>query len=211
MKIFDITLTITPDMPRWPGDPPLEVARVATLEAGDGYNLTRLAMSAHTGTHVDAPAHFLPDGGPVEDLPLAVLIGRAVVADLTSVERVIDREAVKAAGIPARTRRVLLKTRNSALWAQAGGRFREDYVALGLEAARWLIGRGYRLVGVDYLSVAPFEDPAPVHLALLGAGVVVLEGLDLSNVRPGRYGLICLPLKVGGADGAPARAILTRP
>jgi arylformamidase len=211
MRIFDITLTITPEMPCWPGDPPVEVGRVATLEAGDGYNLTRLALSAHTGTHVDAPAHFLPGGATVEDLPFAPLIGRAVVADLTGVERVIDRAALEAAGIPSRTRRVLLKTRNSALWAQPGGRFHQDYVALSLEAAGWLTGRGCRLVGVDYLSVAPFEEPAPVHRALLGAGVVVREGLDLSGVRPGRYGLICLPLKVGGGDGAPARAILTRP
>ncbi len=207
MRIYDVTLTISPDLPVWPGDPAVYAERVAKMEEGAIANLTRLEISAHTGTHVDAPFHFLPDGDTVENLSLKLLTGRAFVVHLPDVD-LITNEVLERAGIPSRTRRVLFKTRNSEHWARGHSDFNTNYVALAPDAAETLIQRGVKLVGVDYLSVAPFEDSAPTHNVLLKAGVIIVEGLDLSKVGPGRYNFYCLPLKIAGADGAPARAML---
>ena len=207
MRIYDVTLTISPEMVVWPGDPRIVTERVQKIEDGAGANVTRLALSAHTGTHVDAPFHFLPDGSTVESLSLKLLTGRAYVVHLPDVDQ-ITKEAVDKADIPPRTRRVLFKTRNSDHWAKNHQEFNPNYVALSPEAAVALIQRGVKLVGVDYLSVAPFEDVTPTHTVLLEAGVVIVEGLDLSRVPAGRYTLYCLPLKILGSDGAPARAML---
>lgn len=207
MRIYDVTLTISPDLVVWPGDPRIVAERVQKIEEGAVANVTRLEMSAHTGTHVDAPFHFLENGDTVETLSLKLLTGRAYVVHLPDVD-LITKEAIESANIPPRTRRVLFKTRNSEHWAGDHSDFNTNYVALDPEAAEILIQRGVKLVGVDYLSVAPFEDVAPTHNVLLEAGIVILEGLDLSLVSPGRYTLYCLPLKIKGADGAPARAML---
>ncbi len=207
MRLYDITLPISPDLVTWPGDPRVRLERFARIEDGDVANVSRVAMGVHTGTHVDAPLHFVADGRPVDALPLERLIGRAYVVHLPHVDA-ITAEVLENADIPPRTRRVLFKTRNSDLWAQGATAFREDYVALTVDGAEWLVQRGVRLVGVDYLSVAPYHDPVPTHRALLQADVVVVEGLNLSAVEQGRYTLYCLPLKFQGADGAPARAVL---
>lgn len=207
MRIYDVTLTISPDLVVWPGDPDIVVERVQKIEDGALANVTRMEMSAHTGTHVDAPYHFLRNGDTVENLSLKLLTGRAYVVHVPDAD-LITREVVEQADIPPRTRRVLFKTRNSAYWAKNAREFNPNYVALAPDAAETLIQRGVKLVGVDYLSVAPFEDVSPTHNILLEAGVVIVEGLDLSRVTPGRYTLYCLPLKVRGADGAPARAVL---
>lgn len=207
MRIYDITLTISDRLPVWPGDPPVRVSRVLDLARGDAVTLTHLDMGAHTGTHVDAPAHFIPGGATVETLPLEVLTGPARVVHLPDVD-IITAEVLAAANIPPGATRVLFRTRNSDLWARGEREFRPDFVALSEDAARWLVARGVRLVGVDYLSVAGFDDPRPVHEILLRAGVVIVEGLDLSAVPAGEYDLVCLPLKIAGAEGAPARAIL---
>ncbi len=207
MRIYDVTLTISPDLVVWPGDPGIVAERVSKLENGDHANVTRLEMSAHTGTHVDAPFHFLKDGESVEHLSLKLLTGRAYVVHVPDAD-LITREVIDAVNIPPRTRRVLFKTRNSRHWAKTHKEFNTNYVALAPDAAETLIQKGVKLVGVDYLSVAPFEDVVPTHTTLLESGVVILEGLDLSKVEPGRYTLYCLPLKIAGADGAPARAML---
>jgi arylformamidase len=207
MRIYDVTLTISRDLPVWPGDPAVSAERVAKIEEGAPANVTRLEFSAHTGTHVDAPIHFLADGISVEDLPLKYLTGRAFVVHLPDVD-LITNEVLEEAGIPPRTRRVLFKTRNSEHWAKGHTDFNTNYVSLAPDAAETLIQRGVKLVGVDYLSVAPFEDQAPTHQVLLKAGIIIVEGLDLSKVGPGRYTFYCLPLKIAGADGAPARAML---
>jgi arylformamidase len=206
MRTYDITLTLSPDLPVWPGDPIMELERVAKMEDGEHNNVSRLAMSVHMGTHVDAPYHFLADGKKVDQLPLKILMGRAYVAYLPDVESITAAE-VERAEIPPRTRRVLFKTRNSTFWAQGISAFQTDYVALTPDAAASLIKKGVKLVGVDYLSVAPYGDSVPTHRVLLEAGVVVLEGVNLSAVSQGRYTLYCLPLKIA-ADGAPARAVL---
>jgi arylformamidase len=209
VRIYDISLTISPELPVWPGDTKILVERVQKMEEGAGSNVSRLSMSAHVGTHVDAPFHFLGgDTLTIERLPLDVLTGRAYVLSLGSEVDLVTASVLEQAGVPPRTRRLLIKTRNSDLWVKRESEFRTDFVALSADGARYLVQRGLKLVGVDYLSVAPFDQGAPTHEILLRAGVVALEGLDLSAVSSGRYALYCLPLKVAGADGAPARTIL---
>ena len=209
MRTYDVTLTISPELPVWPGDPAVELTRVSKIEEGANANVSRLNMGVHTGTHVDAPYHFLKDGKTVETLQLKDLIGRAYVLHLPDSVDTITRDVLENADIPPRTRRVLIRTRNSKLWAEAGSQFNTNYVAIKEDAARYLVERSVKLVGVDYLSVAPYEDTAPTHKVLLEAGVIIVEGLNLSKVRRGRYNFFCLPLKLAGSDGAPARAILT--
>jgi arylformamidase len=208
MRIYDISLTLTPGMPTWPGDPPLKVERASKMEDGEPNNVTHLAMCAHIGTHVDAPFHFLGGDSPtVEKLPLKTLTGRVYVLAVPEAD-MITAAVLEKADIPPRTRRLIFKTRNSDYWANPLHAFKTDFVALSADGAQYLVERGVKLVGVDYLSVAPFHDPIPTHQVLLKAGVVVVEGLDLSQVSQGRYSLYCLPLKLAGSDGAPARAIL---
>ena len=209
MRTYDISLTITPDLPTWPGDPKIVLERFSKIEEGASCNVTQISACVHSGTHVDAPYHFL--GGQaktVEQIPLSLLTGRTYVLHLPDEVDLITPEVLIRAGVPPRTRRLLFKTRNSAFWAREDNRFHEDFVAISPDGAKFIVDHGIRLVGVDYLSVAPFGESKATHEILLQAGVVVIEGLNLSQVSQGRYSLYCLPLKIGGADGAPARAIL---
>lgn len=210
MHTYDISLTLSPECPVWPGDPRIELDRVERMEDGSLYNLTHLRLSAHVGTHVDAPFHFVGvDATTVEKLPLNVLTGRAYVLHLPDEVELITAAVLEKANIPPRTRRLLFRTRNSNLWGDSrSGAFFEDFVAVSEDGAKYLVDHGVRLVGIDYLSIAPFNEAAPTHKVLLQAGIIVVEGLDLSQVSQGRYTLYCLPLKLKGCDGAPARAIL---
>ncbi|MGH8907300.1 MAG: cyclase family protein [Egibacteraceae bacterium] len=203
MELIDVTVKIRPGMVTYEGDPDVRISSHAAIAAGDLCNVSRLGMGSHTGTHVDAPLHFIPGAGGVEMLPLDAMLGPAWVIDATGHTRDLDR-----VDIPEGAERVLLKTDNSRLWDL--DRFSPDFIGLTPRAAELLVARGVRLVGIDYLSIAPAADPAPTHLVLLGAGVVILEGLDLRGVEPGAYELRCLPLLIPGADGAPARVILAR-
>jgi len=207
MRTYDITLTISPDMIVWPGDPSVNVKRLSSIASGDNANVSQISMSCHTGTHVDAPDHFLNNGKTVESLSLDLLIGRAYVLHLPDVN-LITASVLMNADIPPRTRRLLFKTRNSDFWANRNKEFQTDFVGISVDAAELLVDRNVKVVGIDYLSIAPFKQGKPVHTILLDAGMVVIEGLDLSRVSQGRYTLHCLPLKLGGADGAPTRAIL---
>jgi arylformamidase len=208
MHIYDISLTVTPDLPTWPGDPPIVVDRFVKMEEGAPNNVTRISMCAHVGTHVDAPYHFLGGNTPtVDELSLKTLTGRVYVLEMLGVN-LITAKALEKAEIPPRTRRLIFKTRNTALWSNPAHPFKTDFVAISPDGAQFLVERGVKLVGVDYLSVAPYTDPIPTHQILLKAGVVVIEGLNLSQVSQGRYSLYCLPMKLAGSDGAPARAIL---
>jgi arylformamidase len=193
--IIDISRPIGPDTPVWPGDPPVLVEPVARIEAGDPAAVSRLELGTHTGTHVDPPAHFLPGGVTVDALPLDVLVGPAIVADLTAAPGPVDAGRLESQHLPEGTTRLLLKT------GAADG-------AVTADGARWLVERGVRLVGADTLSIEPAIGDYPVHRTLLGAGVVIVEGLDLSAVAAGPYQLVCLPLRITGGDGAPARAVL---
>ena len=208
MRIYDITLTVTPDLITWPGDPPILVERIAKMEEGESNNVTKISMSAHTGTHVDAPYHFLGgQASTVDQIALKTLTGRVYVLEMLS-EDIITAKSLENAEIPPRTRRLIFKTRNSQLWTNHAKTFRTDYVSISADGAQFLVERGVKLVGIDYLSVAPYQEPVPTHEILLKAGVVVIEGLNLTEVSQGRYSLYCLPLKLAGSDGAPARAIL---
>lgn len=208
--IYDITLPLSLQLPVWPGDPPFVLEQVESMDQGAHVNVSRLSCSVHTGTHVDAPHHFLNDGRTVEGLSLEALIGPAWVAAIPPEVSLVTAAVLEQAAIPPEVRRLLLKTRNSALWKQDSGRFHPDFVAIAPDGAEWIVARGMVLVGVDYLSVAPFQDSDPTHHVLLRAGVVILEGVDLSDVEAGAYELYCLPLKLVGSDGAPARAVLVR-
>jgi len=208
VKVFDISLTISPDLPVWPGDPSIELKQVESMDAGADVNVSHLSAGVHIGTHVDAPHHFLNDGRTVEQLPLDVLTGPCYVAQLPDGVEAITAEALNGMPLPADAKRVLFGTSNSRLWSRGETKFQQDFVAVSEDGAQWLVENGVQLVGVDYLSVAPFTDSTPTHRILLQAGVVVVEGLDLSAVPRGFYDLYCLPLKLLGADGAPARTIL---
>ncbi len=207
MRIYDISLTISPTLPVWPGDPSVELKQVTFIPKGDSCNISHVAMSVHTGTHVDAPYHFLNDGKTVETLPLESLIGPAYVIQVPdSVDR-LTAKVLAQAEIPAEAERILFKTRNSAIWEREQT-FQRDFVAITADGAGWLVERKLRLIGMDYLSVAPFGEATATHQTLLRKGIVLLEGVNLSEVRPGRYELVCLPLKLSKSDGAPARVVL---
>ncbi len=207
MRTYDISLTISPDIPTWPGDPKVHLERFLELEKGDPVNAMKMSMSVHSGTHVDAPCHFFKNGSAVDELVMKTLTGRAFVLHLPEAD-LVTAKVLEQAELPPRTRRVLLKTRNSEYWLKKEKEFHEDYVAVSPDGAQYLVDRGVQLVGVDYLSVAPYLDGGATHRILLESGVVIVEGLDLSGVSDGRYNLYCLPLKIEGSDGAPARAIL---
>ena len=193
MSVIDISVPLRRGMPLWPGSADFR------LEG------TALTVDTHAGTHVDAPSHFIDGGESVERLSLETLCGPAAVAGLTGAEA-IDAGLLSALKLPRGIKRLLLKTRNSALWKEAA--FNPGYAALTDDAAEWMVEKGIRLVGIDYLSVQPYKKPSSVHRILLGRGVVVLEGLNLASAADGEYELICLPLRLVGADGAPARAFL---
>jgi arylformamidase len=201
--VHDISVTVRPSMHVYPGNPGVRLERHESIGDGAQANVSKLELGVHTGTHVDGALHFI-DGAPGTDaLPLELLVGRAVVVAATGVDGELDEDALASLDLPD-DERLLFKTKNSALWEQPS--FSHDSIRLNGSGARYLIERGVRLVGIDYLSIGD----ADAHRELLGAGVVAVEGLDLREVEPGAYELVCLPLKLEGSDGAPARAILLR-
>jgi len=209
MPIYDVSVALSDDIPTYPGDPGIRISMWSTLASGDQANVSQLKFGAHTGTHVDAPAHFFEGAAGVESLPLDILIGPADVIQVPNGSLVID-EAFIVRNCEPGTPRILFKTRNSGFWKETGG-FRTDYTYLEPRAAAKLVEQGIKLVGIDYLSVEEFKsDSFQTHHVLLSHGVVIVEGLDLGCVPAGRYELICLPLRIrgGSGDGAPARAVL---
>lgn len=207
-KIYDISLTVHPEMVVWPGDPPVSLERLSKIEDGANCNVSFLGSGVHAGTHVDAPFHFLPQGTTIETLPLEVLVGPAQVVQIPDEVTLIDRAVLEKAGILPGVERILFKTRNAHIHAETARDFAFDFVGIGPDAAEWLVERGVKLVGVDYLSVAPYNNSRPTHEILLGKKAVLLEGIVLEQVEPGMYTLVCLPVKLKGSDGAPARTIL---
>lgn len=208
MTIHDVSVPVRNGMHYWQGDPAPQITRLEDIERGDAWTTTHLAFAAHIGTHVDAPLHRIRGGGTVDTLELEALIGRAYVADLTDVTSEITAQALEARAIPSNVKRLLFKTRNGALWARDA--FSQDFVALSGDGAQWVVERNIQLVGMDYLSADRFAADA-AHDVLLNARVIIVEGMMLQDVAAGWYTLICLPLKVQGADGAPARALLVEP
>jgi arylformamidase len=211
MKIFDISVPITPGMPVWPGDPAVDLQQVSAISSGELVNITHLSMSVHTGTHIDAPKHFFDDGKTIGQIPLEKMVGEVLVMQIDDSANVISGLVLKshpAIDLLKDTRKVLFRTRNSSLWRQSPNEFRSDYVGIDKSGAEFLGGLGLDLIGIDYLSIAPFEETLSSHLALLAEEIVLLEGLDLSNVSAGIYKLFCLPIHLPGCEGAPARVIL---
>jgi arylformamidase len=210
MPIYDVTVPLRNDLPTWPGDPAVQITDFRSLSNGDSANVTALNIGAHTATHVDAPAHFIEGAAKVESLDLNVLIGEAEVVAVPEDYRAIDNEFVLSHCSPG-AKRILFKTRNSAFWSEPKLEFRSDFTYLDLEAAQTLVHRGAKLIGIDYLSIEKFHsEKNETHLALLSHGVVIVEGLNLSDVPAGKYELICLPLRLQSnkGDGAPARVVL---
>ncbi len=208
-RYIDITLGLGPSLPTWPGHPAFVLEPMGRIASGASSNVSRLSMSVHGGTHVDAPFHFFDDGAGIDSLRIESMLGRAYVVHVAKVDRVTAVE-LERARVPSRTRRLLIRTRNSEYWSQGEATFREDFVGLDASAARWVVEHHIQLLGVDYLSVAPWKEGRPTHEILLRAGVTVLEGLNLQHVRAGRYRLFCLPLRILGSDGAPARVVLEK-
>jgi arylformamidase len=210
MPIYDVTVPVSNELPTWPSDPGVEITDHRSFTAGDGVNVSMLNLGAHTGTHVDAPAHFIEGAAKVESLPLDALIGEALVIEVPEEFHAIDEAFVQKHYVEG-AERVLFKTRNSAFWSEAAPRFHTDFTYLDLPAARWLVEQGIKLVGIDYLSIEKYaSEKHETHLALLSHGVVILEGLNLTGIAAGKYELICLPLRLRSnkGDGAPARVVL---
>lgn len=205
MRYYDISLNLSPETVRWVVAPPLEVHERRRIERGDEANASALTVSVHAGTHLDAPLHFVPGGTAIDALPLERFMGPALVHAVDDAGRHITEAHVRSLPLDGATR-VLFKTRNSQLLGRR--EYTADFVAFSVEAARALVARGVELVGLDYLSVAHADEQVPVHRAFLDHGVVLLEGVDLSAIVPGRYELICFPLRLRGLDGAPCRAVL---
>lgn len=207
-RMFDVTLSIRPGMLAYPGDPVVTIERTSNMRDGDVSNLSVVSMSTHTGTHVDPPMHFVDGGATIDQLSLDTLVGDTVVADMRGVGTIGAAELERAA-LPLDVERVLFLTDWSARWAEESPAFSDTAGCVSVEGARWLVDRKVRLVGTDFISIEGTGDPTyPVHRALLGTGIAVVEGLDLRDVPAGRYTLWCLPLKLRDGDGGPARVVL---
>lgn len=202
---IDISVGLSSGMVHWPGDPPVKIKRVFNIDKGDICNVSRLNIGSHTGTHMDAPLHFLRQGKGLDQMPVNATIGLARVIEIK------DKESIKVEELKAykirKGERLLFKTINSKFWK--GNKFKKNFIYISQDGARYLSDKKIRTVGIDYLSVGGFyKDSLETHHTLLKAGIWVIEGLDLSQVKAGRYDLVCLPLKIFNSDGAPARAVL---
>ncbi len=212
-KYYDISVAISPDLPVWEGDLPVVIRSISSIERGDMANVSRLEMGAHTGTHVDAPVHFVPGRKGVDMLDLEILIGPAFVADLSHIVGEIGPDDFQSANIPGGTLRLLCKTSSSDLWSKSPATFNQDFVGISADGAHWLVVHGIKLIGVDYLGVERFDkvgSGAPTHHLLLEHEMIIIEGLNLSEIPAGGYTLLCLPVKIKNLDGAPCRAILIK-
>jgi arylformamidase len=215
VEVFDVTVPFSGNIPTWPTHPPAQVVPLNRVAEGAGSNVSRLDISSHAGTHVDANWHFIDDGAKLLDIPLQRWSGPCVVVHIPDEVDQIRASDLEHARIPPGTERLLLRTRNSRVWEDWSGEvplsFREDYVGLQPDAARWVVDRSIRVIGTDALSIGSFGSAnRESHVTLLGNDVLIIELLDLHAIAPGPYELICLPLKLAIGDGAPARVLLVR-
>jgi arylformamidase len=205
MKLIDVSVPLDANLPNYPGNTPFSLEAIKRIARGDSSNVSSVHMSVHAGTHVDAPRHFIDQASGVDALPLEMLVGRARVIEVTS-RKGIGPDDLSATDL-SEDLRVLIKTANSRLWGAS--EFHPEYIGMTEAGARYVIDHGIKVLGVDYLSVEEFKKPgAPAHHVLLGGGTIVIEGLNLRDVEPGVYEMFCLPLRIVGADGAPARVVL---
>lgn len=208
MKIHDVTFTVEQGMSVWPGDDPVQLDRQQKIEDGANANVSFLGLSVHTGTHIDAPLHFLKEGYGVEQIPLDLLIGPAQVIQVPEDAKVIDSKTLEKIVLKPGIKRVLFKTAVSLQQTTLTQEFKTDFVGVAADAAQILVDKGVNVIGIDYLSIAPYKNSRPTHEILLNANTLIIEGLNLADVDEGLYTLYCLPLKLKGSDGAPARVIL---
>lgn len=207
MELIDITVGISNNMLVWPGDKPAKIGWESRIVDGAISNVSSIQIGAHVGTHIDMPLHFFEGAASMDDLDLTRLIGPATVVEVPDEKASIDAEFLDSLGLTDVTR-LLFKTSNSKLWDIPSQPFCADYVALEPDAALWLVEHGCGLVGIDYLSIAPYDDSIAPHEILLSNNVIILETLDLRKTKPGDYQLICLPLKLESREAAPCRAVL---
>ena len=207
-QLYDISVPLQAGLPTWPESHGIHISRLMTLEEG-GWTISRLDVDVHSGTHIDAPLHIVPGGKTTCDIPLEKLVGPCFVAEFFDC-KVITAEDLERASLPRDVKKLLLKTDNSRLWDDPRHPFYEDFCALSADGAQWVVERGIHLVGIDYLSIQRFHDSPQTHVILLENEVVILETLDLRAVPQGTYELWCLPLKVVGVEGIPARAVLRK-
>jgi len=209
MRIHDVSLSLSPSLPVWPGDPQISIERVKNIADGANSNVSRIQFNVDAGTHIDAPVHFINDSNiGVDKIPLSKMVGHCFVVEIPDEAEQITANILKSVYIPQSTKKILFKTKNSKFWASKDSEFHPEFVGISEDGARFLVDLGVELIGVDYLSVAPYKQSRPTHEEFLNAGVLIIEGLDLSQVFAGYYSLFCLPIKLEGSDGAPARVIL---
>ncbi len=206
MAIYDVSVPLRAGMPAYPGEPGPHLEFHSLIARGASANVSALSLGSHTGTHIDAPSHFIEGAPALESLPLEAFVGPAYVIEYSG-ERHISAADLDSAGLPQGVQRLLIKTSNGRFWED--DQFHSEFIALAPDAALWLQQRGIVLVGIDYLSIEQFRSPThEVHKTLLAAGIVIVEGLDLRRVQTGPYHMVCAPLNVIGAEGAPARVFL---
>jgi len=208
MKIFDITLPLSNQTLVWEGDKGITIEQIAFIKNGSDFNISRAEFGVHTGTHVDAPFHVDDQGNTVDKIPIDKLVGKVQVLQIDNSIDLITKEILLESGFLHGTERLLLKTKNTQKWINSSSQFDHNYAAIDSTAATFLAGAGIKFVGIDYLSISPYNDLKVPHQILLKAGIVILENAYLVDVEPGEYTLFCLPLNLIGTDGAPVRAIL---
>jgi arylformamidase len=206
-RLIDISIPLQPELPVWPTSRPFSIQQTESIKNGSAANVTRFETGSHTGTHIDAPLHFVDDAKTTFEIPLDKLVGPCQVVDLQGKTKITAAD-LDALQLQPGVKKLLLKTDNSHLWNDISHPFYEDFCALTADAAQWVVDHDIHLVGIDYLSIQLFHDSFETHVILLSKEVVIVEGLDLREVTPGEYRLICLPLKIKGAEGTLARAIL---
>jgi arylformamidase len=210
MDIFDITIPLSAKTPVWEGDQGVTITLDERISDGADFNVSRMEMGVHAGTHIDAPFHLFAQGQTVDQIPLDKLVGKAQVIRIPGEIGLISADVLKTIRIEKEISRILFRTRNSIYWREEPCQFRRDFTALDASAVEYLVSLNIKLVGIDWFSISPLADLKRPHEILLKAGVVILENVDLGNIEPGIYDLYCLPLNLVGTDGAPVRAILTR-
>jgi arylformamidase len=206
-NLIDISVPLHPGLPVWPTSRPATITQTESMKKGSIANVTRMEIGSHTGTHIDAPLHFVDDAKTTEEIPLEKFVGTCQVLDFQGKTKITAND-LAAVRLQKGVEKLLFKTDNSRLWDNFSHPFDENFCALDAGAAQWVVDNGIHLVGIDYLSIQLYHDPPDTHVILLSNEVVIVEGLDLRQVEPGVYRLICLPLKIRGVEGTLARAVL---
>ena len=207
-RIIDISLPISNKLARWPGSPETIISKRLDFDKGDKVLNSTVFLDVHTGTHIDAPSHIIPGAEFTDQIDLNHCIGKASLIDLSDIDEEIKPHHLESFDLNSSSERLLIKTKNSNLWAEESHEFNKNFIALSPEAAKWIVENNFILVGIDYLSIQTFDDDPDTHITLLDANVIILEGLNLIDVPEGEYELICLPINLIGTEGAPARAVL---